>query len=85
MKNGVNERQFQHVMKRKLDQSHSSGEDRWKNMSLREFDGPLSLEERRVCKTPPEVQRSELRSREMTKTKKDTEQHTQSKALQCLR
>ena len=27
-----------------------------KNISLRKFNGPLSLEERRNCKTPPEIQ-----------------------------
>ena len=27
-----------------------------KNSSLREFDGPLSPEERRTCRTPPEIQ-----------------------------
>ena len=27
-----------------------------KHSSLREFDGPLSLEGRRTCKTPPEIQ-----------------------------
>ena len=34
---------------------HPSGEEGWKNSSLREFDGPLSLEERRICKTPQEM------------------------------
>ena len=36
--------------------SHPSFEEGWKNSSLREFDGPLSLEERRICKTLPEIQ-----------------------------
>ena len=35
---------------------HLSGEEGWKNSSLRDFDGPLSLEERRTCKTLPEIQ-----------------------------
>ena len=36
--------------------SHPSDEEGWENSSLREFDGPLSLEERRTCKTPQEIQ-----------------------------
>ena len=39
---------------------HPSGEEGWKNSSLREFDGPLSLEERRTCKTPPEIYRGRV-------------------------
>ena len=35
--------------------SHPSGEEGWKIDSLCEFDGPLSLEERRTGKTPPEI------------------------------
>ena len=48
-----------------------------KNSSLRESDGPLSLEERRSCKTSRST-RSEWCSGETTsKTKKDTEQYSQ--------
>ena len=44
---------------------------------LREFGGPLSLEERRTCKAPPTNTRSEWCSWVTTsKTKKDTEQHS---------
>ena len=53
-----------------------------KNNSLREVDGPLSLEERRICKTLPETQGP---SRAPSKTKKDTGQFSQSKMLQRLR
>ena len=53
-----------------------------KNSSLREFDGPLSLEERRTCKTPPEMQGARCAPGEKTsKTKKDTELYSQSKIL----
>ena len=56
-----------------------------KNSSLREFDGPLSLEERRTCETPPEIQGPSCAPGETTsKTKKDTEQFEQSKVLQHL-
>ena len=56
-----------------------------KNSSLREFDGPLSLEERRTCETPPEIQGPSCALGETTsKTKKDTEQFEQSKVLQNL-
>ena len=36
--------------------SHPSDEEGWKNSPLRELDGPLSLEERRTCETPPGIQ-----------------------------
>ena len=35
--------------------SHPSDEERRSNRSPREFDGPLSSEERRTCKTPPQI------------------------------
>ena len=53
------------------------------NCSLREFDGPLSPEERRTCKTLPELQGASCAPRETTsKTKKDTEQYSQCNVLQ---
>ena len=36
--------------------SHPSDEEGWKNSPLRELDGPMSLEERRTCETPPGIQ-----------------------------
>ena len=36
--------------------SHPSDEEGWKNSPLRELDGPLSVEERRTCETPPGIQ-----------------------------
>ena len=45
---------------------HPSGNEEWKNISLREFDGPLSHEEGRTCNTLPEVQTGELCSEATT-------------------
>ena len=61
------------------------GEKRWKKSSLREFDGPLSLEERRTHKTPPVNQGTSCAQGETSKTKKDTKQYSQSKVLQRLK
>ena len=36
--------------------SHPSGQEGWENSSPREYDGRLSLEERRTCKTLPQMQ-----------------------------
>ena len=63
-----------------------SSEERWKNSALREFDGPLSREERRTCKIPPEIQGASCAPGETTsKTKKDAEQYSRSNVLQRLR
>ena len=55
---------------------HTSGEEGWKNSSLLEFEGLLSLEERGTCWTPPEMQ---------APTNRETGQRSQSKVLQRLR
>ena len=47
---------FQHGTWKRWDQSLKSSEERWKNSSPRELDGPMSFEERRTCKTPSEIQ-----------------------------
>ena len=66
--------------------SHPSDEEGWENSSLREFDGPLSLEERRTCKTPPEIQGASCApGGERQRLKKETEQYSQSLVLQRLR
>ena len=65
--------------------SQKSGEEGWaKVRSLREFDGPLSPEERRTGNTPPEKYRGRvvLWRRTTSKMKKDTEQYSRSKVLQ---
>ena len=51
----------------------------------KEPDGPPSFEERRTCETPPKNTRGEPCSGTTSRTKKDTEQYSQSKALQLHR
>ena len=66
--------------------SHQSSREGWKNSSLREFDGPLWLEEFPTCKTPPEMQGARCAPGATTsKTKKETEQDSRSKVPQRLR
>ena len=68
------------------DWCHMSIEEGWTNSSFREFDGPLSLDECRTCKTPPEIQRASCALGETpSQTKNDTEEYSRSKVLERLR
>ena len=54
-----NQRQYQHGTQGRVRSKSAvirQAKKDGKHSSLREFDGPLSLEGRRTCKTPPEIQ-----------------------------